>query len=79
VPQIVDGGGRTHEVLCKGTVVLDGVPNEPVFVTNVLLVPTIQRNLLSVSKLTQKGASVRMSHSSVCISSVRKQVLLQEV
>jgi hypothetical protein len=77
VQQIVDGGGRTHEVLCKGTVVLDGGPNGPVFVTNVLLVPTIQRNLLSVSKWTQKGASVRLSGTSVCITGARKQVLLQ--
>jgi hypothetical protein len=66
VPQIVDGGGRAHEVLCKVTVLLYGGPNGPVCITNVLLVLTIQRNLLRVSKLTEKRASVRMSDSSVC-------------
>jgi hypothetical protein len=77
VPHILDGGGRAHEVMCKGTVVLDGGPNGPVFLTNVLLVPTIQGNPMSVSKLTQKGASVRFSGTSVCITSAKKQVLLQ--
>jgi hypothetical protein len=76
VTQIVDGGGYAHEVVCSGTVILDGGPSGPVFVTDVLLVPTIQRNLLSVSKLTLKGASVKLSEAGVRIISGSNQVLL---
>ena len=63
------GGGEEHSVVCAGSVMLDGGPHGPVKLTDVLLVPSICKDLISGPQLAMKGVKIFMSGQQVAIKS----------
>ena len=70
--RVTVAGGRTLEAVgighIKGSVVTDGGKNIDMSFNDVLLVPSLDRNLLSVARIVERGGEVSFSRSGAFIS-----------
>jgi transposase InsO family protein len=72
---VVVGGGEKHQVRGVGKVVVEG-PQGSVHLTDVLHVPTMCMNLISVSQITTAGAQVYLSGAKCVVKHQGKTVLV---
>ena len=76
VRDVVVGDGTSLKVLCEGKVSLSGGPDGTVTLTQVLCVPEMGCNVISVPTLADKGCDVSIGQASATVTGPAGRVLL---